>query len=118
MAAFESVRDVLLDVWDSVGKALKISVAAQAGMTFLGEQTITQTGATIACTIPATANLVEISAEGAAVRYTINSSATLNSGGYVPDGQTRYVIHVANLTSLEVFGAVPGKAHINYYREP
>lgn len=116
--AFESVRDVLLNVWDSVSSALKISVAAQAGMTFLGEETITSTGATIPCTIPATANVVEISAEGAAVRFTINSSATLNSGGYVPDGQTRFVLHVANLASLAVFGAAPGKAHINYYREP
>jgi hypothetical protein len=89
-----------------------------AGRTYLGEQSITMNGATQACTLPTGTNEVEIRAEGGAVRWTINSSATLNSGGYAPDGGIGVVFKLANLTSLAVFGASPAIAHLVYYQEP
>jgi hypothetical protein len=88
------------------------------GLTFLGEESITMDGSSIACTLPDGTNFVEISAETGAVRFTINDDASADSGGYVPADQTRYIIKVDNLTSLAVFGTASNIAHLNYYLEP
>jgi hypothetical protein len=113
----ETVRDILMRVWnETVG--LSVGVKSQPGLKYLGEQTMTGDGATHDATLPEGTNMIEISAEAGDVRYTLNSTATLNSGGYVPVSQSRFVLHVTNLTSLAIFAAAPAKAHLIYYQEP
>lgn len=115
--ANESIRDILMRVWvEAVG--LSVGVKSQPGLVYKGEQTMTGDGATHDATIPAGANVIEISAEAGDVRYTLNSTATLNSGGYVPVSQSRIIAHVTNLTNLAIFAAAPAKAHLIYYQEP
>lgn len=96
-----------------------MDVATLPGIAYMGEETITQDGSSKACTLPANTNMVEISAEGGAVRYSINGAASANSGGFVPENQSRMVMHTSNLTSLAVFGASAAvKAHLLYWQEP
>lgn len=95
-----------------------VDVISQPGITYKGEETITMDGSSKACTLPANTNMIEITAEGGAVRYSINGAASTNSGGYIPDGQTRILYHIANLSSLALFGTGPAKAHMLYSQEP
>lgn len=95
-----------------------IDLESASGLTYLGQQAITMNSASQALTLPTGANFVEISAESGAVYYTINATASANSGGYVPEDQVRYLPKVENLTSLQVYGVSPAIAHVNYYQEP
>lgn len=88
------------------------------GLTYLGEQSITMNGASQAATLPTGTNFVEISAEGGVVRFTINDDASADSGGYVPEDNTRYIPKLDNLTSLALFGESPVVAHLIYRQEP
>lgn len=88
------------------------------GWTYLGEESLTMDETSQDCTLPTGANVIEISAETDAVRYTINDDASVNSGGFVPANQTRYVLKLENLTGLAVYGATGAIAHMNYYQEP
>lgn len=88
------------------------------GWTFLGEESITMDGTSKAATLPTGTNVVEISAETGAVRFTVNGTASANSGGYVPVDQTRYLLKLENLTSLALFGTASNVGHLNYYQEP
>ena len=94
-----------------------VDVESFAGMTYLGEQVITMNGGSQACTLPTGTNFVEITAGGGVVQYTINAAASANSGGYVPQDQTRYIMKLDNLTSLYVYGASPAKAYLIYKQE-
>jgi hypothetical protein len=87
------------------------------GMTYLGQQAITMNSGSQACTLPTGTNFVEISASAGAVQYTINGAASADSGGYVPENQTRYILKLDNLTSLYVYGVSPAKAHLIYKQE-
>jgi hypothetical protein len=90
---------------------------AEQGCTYRGEETLTPNGASVAATIPASANMAQITAEGGAVYYTINgAAASANSGGYIPDGQSRVTFPLAAFTSLHVYSAAGAtKAHIMYF---
>lgn len=88
------------------------------GLTYLGQQSITMTGASQALTLPAGTNFVEINAALGDVQYTINAAASANSGGFVPENMVRYIPKCDNLASLYVFGTAPAVAHVNYYQEP
>jgi hypothetical protein len=87
------------------------------GWYYLGEEALDMDSSSQDCTLPTGTNVVEISAEGGAVRFTINDDASADSGGYVPEDQTRWVLKLENLTSLAVYGANPAVAHLNYYQE-
>lgn len=88
------------------------------GDTYLGEQSITMDGTSKAATLPAGTNSIAISAETAAVRFSVNGTASANSGGYVPVDQQRNVYKLANLTSLALFGVAGAIAHLIYYKQP
>ncbi len=94
----------------------KHDIGSVAGVECLGEESITMNGGAQACTLPANCNSVEISAEGGPVRFTINGTATANSGGYVPQDQLRY-LPKQTLTGLSLYGSSPAIAHMNYYQE-
>jgi len=87
------------------------------GLTYLGEESIAMDGTSQPATLPPGTNMVEISAEGGPVRFTINGAASVSSGGYVPSDQTRYVLKLDNLASLALFGAAPTVAHLIYLLE-
>jgi hypothetical protein len=95
-----------------------VDVASIGGLTFKGEESITMNGSAKAATLPSGTNFVEISAENLPVRFTLNGTATANSGGYVPAEQARYILKQTTLTSLSLYGASGGVAHLNYYQEP
>ncbi len=95
-----------------------VDVGSLSGLTYLGEQTIAMNASSLPATLPEGTNFVEISASGGAVQFTLNGDASANSGGYVPQDNTRYILKCDNLTSLEFYGASPAKAHLNYYQEP
>jgi hypothetical protein len=92
--------------------------AVYGGLTYLGEQTITGNSANQNATLPTGTNMVLLSAESGAMRFTINAAATANSGGYVPENTQVWIIKLANLTSLGIYGVSPAKVHITYYQEP
>jgi len=87
------------------------------GMTYLGEETLSMDSSSVPATLPEGTNFVEVSASGGAVQYSINGDASANSGGYCPQDQTRYILKLDNLTSLEFYGASPAKTHLIYKQE-
>lgn len=101
-----------------VGDGRLAAETVAIGWTYLGEESLDMDSTSQDATLPAGTNVLEISAEGGAVRFTINDDASADSGGYVPEDQTRYVLKLENLTSLAVFGVSPAIAHLNYYQEP
>ncbi len=93
-------------------------VVQAAGLSYLGEETITMDGSSKTATLPTGTNMIEVSAEAGDVLYSLNGAASANSGGYVPMGQVRFVFKLDNLTSFRLFGSASAKAHILYYSEP
>jgi hypothetical protein len=87
---------------------------------YISGQTLTMDGSNQLLTIPSTASIVEIDAEGAAVYYAINSPiASAVSPGYVPSEGGRIIGPLSILTQISIFGTAAGAAvaHIQYFRE-
>jgi hypothetical protein len=85
---------------------------------YIGEEAITLDGANQdALTIPSTASIVELRAETAAVYFSINGAATVNSGGYIPADQGEIIGPLANLNSVGVFASAAAVVHVIYFRE-
>jgi len=95
-----------------------VEISSYTGLTYKGEQSITMNGASQAATLPSGTNFVMIAAEGGDVRFTINAAASATSGGYVPENLHNFIIKLANLASLAVFGESPAVAHLIYFQEP
>ncbi|MCD6291243.1 MAG: hypothetical protein J7M34_12125 [Anaerolineae bacterium] len=87
----------------------------EAKWRYLGSERIDADGAHEA-TVPALATIVVITAETAAVRYTINGAANANSIP-IPTDQTRVIGPLANLESLGIFNSGGSIAHVEYYCE-
>ena len=102
----------------AIGDGRLAAEVVSIGWTYLGEESLDMDSNSQDVTLPDGTNVVEISAEGGAVFYTLNDDASADSGGYVPEDQARYVFKVENLTSLAVYGESPAVAHLNYYLEP
>jgi len=83
----------------------------------LAEETIALSGAARSGTVPAAATSAFIYAEGGAVYFSVNGTASANSGGYVPDGQKMFVGPLVNFDSVSFYGASGAKAHVQYYAE-
>lgn len=84
---------------------------------YLGEETITPDSASVAATLPSTATIFKIAAEGGGVYYTINHPASANSGGFVPQNMIDTVGPLGNLNSLQVYATGQVVAHLQYFRE-
>ena len=85
---------------------------------YLSGESITPGGATAQATLPSLATIFEIAAESQDCYYAINGAfAGLASPGYVVAGGREVVGPVGNLARLDVYCAVGGTVHIQYFRE-
>jgi len=84
---------------------------------YLGGQTLTPDSASVAATLPTTATIFKISAEGGNVYYTINHPASAASPGFVAQNTTATIGPLGNLTGLQIYAAGQVVAHLQYFRE-
>ncbi len=86
---------------------------------YLGGTHVDGTGASAAVTVPEGATSALIHAEGKPVYWEINPAgdASADSPGYVAADQTGFIPSISNLTTLKVYIAATGKAHIEFYKD-
>lgn len=83
--------------------------------TYLGTDRITGNDGAQSVTLPTDTNVVVIAAEGGAVRYEINGTASAASAGFVPQNEL-VVLAVGNLTSLSIYAATGAYANCVCYQ--
>lgn len=86
---------------------------------YLGGETLTPNGANTVATLPDTAEIFHIAAEGGPVYYSFSPIASAASPGYVAEDQRVIEGPIRDLPQLQlsIFGAAGTTAHIQYYRE-
>lgn len=87
---------------------------SEVGSKYLGAQRLTMADNAQATTLPTGTNKIILVAEGAAIRYAINTTATSSSAGYVPI-DCGLILRVPNLTSLSIYGATGAYANLVYF---
>lgn len=84
----------------------------------LGTERLTMDSSDQAATIPAGAEIIEITAGAGDVWYNVNLGfADATSGVLVPQNATRIQGPLSNIASLHVYGVSPAIAYLQYYRE-
>ena len=85
--------------------------------TYLDGENIAGNGAAQNASIPEEATIFHIVADGGAVSYEINGTATATSPGWVPENGRVVEGPLNNIDTLSIFHANGVNAHIEYYAE-